>query len=91
MFWGCLYGERFGGMMQLAPREKVKDVLKEEDFNDYSVKCVGKHCTIQINGLVTVDGDFDKMPDEGIIAWQLHAGKPMEVTFKNIKFKDLSK
>jgi hypothetical protein len=32
------------------------------------------------------------MPDEGIIAWQLHAGfKSMEVTFKDIEFKDLSK
>ena len=30
------------------------------------------------------------MPDEGIIAWQLHGGKPMEVTFKNIEFKELT-
>jgi hypothetical protein len=31
------------------------------------------------------------MPEEGIIAWQLHAGYPsMEVIFKDIKFKDLS-
>ena len=31
------------------------------------------------------------MPEEGIIAWQLHAGYPgMEVTFRNIEFKELS-
>ena len=48
--------------------------------------------TIKINGATSVDGDFPKMPDEGIIAWQLHAGfKSMEVTFKDIQFKDLSK
>ena len=39
---------------------------------------------------VTVDDDFAKLPDDGIIAWQLHAGAHMEVTFKNVQFKDLS-
>lgn len=90
-FWGSLYGENFGGMMKASPPEVVKKVLKEKDFNDYYIKCVGKHVTIKLNGETTVDDDFDKMPDEGIIAWQLHAGfKSMEVTFKNIEFKDLS-
>ena len=31
------------------------------------------------------------LPDEGIIAFQLHSGfKSMEVTFKDIKFKELT-
>ena len=91
-FWGSLYGEQFGGMMKQSPGELVKKVVKQDDFNDYSVRCVGKHCTIKINGETMVDGDFAKMPEEGIIAFQLHAGfKSMEVTFKDIEFKDLSK
>jgi Domain of Unknown Function (DUF1080) len=90
VFWGCLYGEHFGGMMKEAPRDKVNEVLKRDGFNDYTVKCVGKHCKITINGAVTVDDDFPTMPEDGIIAWQLHAGEPMEATFKNIVFKDLS-
>ena len=90
-YWGSLYGELFGGMMKAADKDAVAKVLKKADFNDYSVKVVGKHCTIQLNGLTTVDQDFDKMPDDGIIAWQLHAGYVMEVTFKDIKFKDLSR
>ena len=90
VYWGSLYGEHFGGMMKQAPADKVNKVLKKDDFNDYSVKCVGKHVTIKVNGVTTVDEDFDKMPEEGIIAWQLHQGKPMEVVFKNIRFKDLS-
>jgi hypothetical protein len=90
--WGSLYGENFGGPMKAAPPELVKKVLKEKDFNDYYIKCVGKHVTIKLNGETTVDDDFPKMPDDGIIAWQLHQGyKSMEVTFKDIKFKDLSK
>ena len=89
-FWGSLYGENFGGMMKASPPELVKKVLKEKDFNDYYIKCVGKHVTIKINGATSVDADFPKMPDEGIIAWQLHAGfKSMEVTFKDIEFKEI--
>jgi hypothetical protein len=89
-YWGSLYGEEFGGMMKQAPGDVVKKALKPKDFNDYSIKCVGKHVTIKLNGETTVDDDFPKMPEEGIIAWQLHGGYVMEVTFKNIKFKDLS-
>jgi hypothetical protein len=89
-YWGSLYGELFGGMMKQSDFSKVEKVLKKDDFNDYRIKCVGKHVTITINGETTVDGDFEKMPDDGIIALQLHAGfKGMEATFKDIKFKEL--
>jgi hypothetical protein len=76
--------------MKLAPAGTEKAV-KARDFNDYAVKVVGKHVTITINGTTTVDDDFPAMPDEGIIAFQLHAGyKGMEVTFKDIQFKEIS-
>ena len=89
-YWGSLYGENFGGMMKAASKESQK-AIKAKDFNDYSIKCVGKKVTIKINGVTTVDEEFAKMPAEGIIAFQLHAGYPsMEVTFKDLKFKDLS-
>ncbi len=92
IYWGSLYGERDPGrMMKASPRAVVQKVLKKADFNDYYVKCVGKHVTIKLNDAITVDDDFPEMPDDGIIAWQLHAGYPaMEVTFKNIKFKNLT-
>jgi hypothetical protein len=90
-FWGSLYGEAFGGMMKQAPGDVVKKALKPKEFNDYYVKCVGKHVTIKLNDMTTVDDDFPKMPEEGIIAWQLHGGHVMEVTFKNIEFKELKK
>jgi hypothetical protein len=89
-YWGSLYGERFGGMMKQSPKAVV-DKVKKDDFNDYYIKVVGKHVTIKLNGETAVDEDFEKMPDDGIIAWQLHAGPPMEVTFKNIKFLDHGK
>jgi hypothetical protein len=88
-YWGSLYGEG-SGMMKKAPDETQKAV-KEKEFNDYSIKCVGKHVTIKVNGVTTVDDDFPKMPDEGIIAFQMHSGfkDGMEVTFKDLKFKEV--
>jgi hypothetical protein len=90
-YWGSLYGEHFGGMMKAAPPEVVKKAVEPASFNLYAIKVVGKHVTITVNGERTVDGDFEKLPDEGIIAWQLHAGPPMEVTFRKVTFRDLSK
>jgi hypothetical protein len=89
-YWGSLYGENFGGMMKAADAKLVKEVLKDGEFNDYYIKCVGKHVTIKLNGKTTVDDDFAKMPEEGIIALQMHAGGPQEVTFRDIRFVDLS-
>jgi hypothetical protein len=100
-YWACLYGEHYepnkdisaqirGGMMKAAEPKVVKDVLKLDDFNDYYIKCVGNHVTIRLNGATTVDDDF-VLPEDGIIAWQLHSGAPLEVIFRKIEFTDLSK
>ena len=92
-YWGSLWGEALPGvgMMKAAPKEVVDRILKKEDFNDYYIKCVGKHVTIKLNGQTTVDDDFPKMPEDGIIAWQLHTGGGMEAVFRQIYFTDLSK
>src|SRR5439155_17005674 len=90
IYWGSLYGEHFGGMMKQAPVDVVKKVLKKDDFNDYYIQVVGTHVTIKLNDATTVSDDFPRMPPEGIIAFQLHAGGPMEAGFRNVRFVDLS-
>ncbi|MBV9124684.1 MAG: DUF1080 domain-containing protein [Planctomycetes bacterium] len=90
-YWGSLYGELFGGMMKQADSAQVNKVLKKEDFNDYAIRVSGKHVTIRLNGLTTVDQDFPNLPARGIIAWQLHQGPPLEVIFRNIQFRDLTR
>ena len=89
-YWGSLYGERFGGMMKAADAATVKQVVKVGEFNDYYILCKGKHVTIKINGTTMVDEDFEKMPEKGIIAFQIHGGGAMDVVFKDLVFKDLS-
>jgi hypothetical protein len=88
-YWGSLYGEEFGGMMQAADFEKVKIKLKPNDYNDYFIRVVGKKVTIKVNDVTTVDREFDNLPAEGIIALQLHQGMIMDVTFRNMKLKEL--
>lgn len=90
-YWGSLYGEHFGGMMKAADANLVKAIVKEGDWNDYSIRAVGKHITIKLNGKTTVDDDFPKTPETGIISFQLHAGGPMEVIFKNIHFAEVKR
>jgi hypothetical protein len=90
-YWGSLYGERLkGGMMKASSKEAQKSI-KPNEFNEYHIVCVGKKVTIKINGTTTVDDEFPVMEDEGIIAFQLHGGPPMNVTFKDIQFKELTK
>jgi hypothetical protein len=97
-YWGSLFGEHFGGkkpgdhqMMKAADAKVVAKVLKNNEFNSYHVKCVGKRVTIKLNGETTVDEEFANLPEEGILAWQLHSGPAMEVVFRNIQFTDLTK
>jgi len=88
-YWGSLYGEEIGGMMKASTKEMIAKAVKPADFNDYKIRCVGQHVTITINGTTMVDGDFSKMMPEGIIAFQIHGGGPMEVTFRNFQFKEI--
>jgi hypothetical protein len=97
-YWGSVYGEGVGGMMKASDAATVKKVVKEKEFNDFSIVAKGNHITVKINGETMVDGDFPTTPDkkpmaaEGIIAFQAHAGfAKMRVEFKDIKFTDLSK
>jgi hypothetical protein len=90
-YWGDLYGELFGGLMRQAPRRAVDPWITEGAFNDYFIRCVGKRVTIQVNGTIAVDGDFPQLPEQGIIAWQLHGGGPMTVTFRNIELTELGR
>lgn len=89
-YWGCLYEELQAGMLKEAPEGFESRKVHVNGYNDYFIRCVGKRVTIRINGETTVDEEFDEVPEEGIIGWQLHGTKPMAVTFRNITFEELS-
>lgn len=92
---GSLVTEPNGDPLKVRPSaaalEALAKVYKEDAFNDFHIRCVGKHVTIQVNDVTTVDGDFPSLPEEGIIAWQLNGYRPQKsVMFRIVEFTDLS-
>jgi len=88
-WWGSLYGEKTGrGVIQAGYEGKGETVVKPGDWNSYEIACRGEHITLTLNGLVTVDLT-DDMSSEGILALQLHAGPPMQASFRNIRIRTL--
>jgi 3-keto-disaccharide hydrolase len=91
-WWGCLYDEsRRNKVLAQSKMEDVNKVLKRGDWNDYMIRCEGKHIVLAINGQRTVDytEEDPKIPDYGIIAVQIHAGPPSEAWYKDITIDEL--
>ncbi len=88
--WGSLYGERMSGVMQEAPKRFESEAVKAEEFNDLSIRCVGKRITIKINGKTSIDREFPEIAATGLIGFQLGHGET-EVVFRNIQITELNK
>lgn len=68
-----------------------KQKLVDSDWNELTIIAVGNRQIHQVNGVTTMDLT-DNHPDakrKGILALQLHAGKPMTVEFKDLKLRHL--
>ncbi len=96
----CLAGEKVvweNGQKNLIgtllDAEDFKKLFKLDDWNDVVIVAQGNHIRHFLNGTQILDFT-DKDPQlalkEGILALQLHAGKPMWAEFRNIRIKELS-
>ena len=91
-YTGILYEEGGRGILADVNQKEVAKVLKPGDWNEYVITCDGPHIKQVLNGYTTVDyteKDENKGAKEGIIAFQLHAGPPMKVYFRNVRIKEL--
>lgn len=75
----------------LITQEEYKKLFKLDDWNDVVIIAKGNHIQHYLNGKLILDFTEhpDHLLDQGILALQLHAGKPMWAEFKNIRIKDL--
>ncbi len=91
-YLGILYEERGRGILADVNPKEVSKYYKPGQWNEYTIVADGPHIKLMINGHVTVDY-YEKDPKrgakEGIIAFQLHTGPPMEIRFKDIRIKEL--
>jgi hypothetical protein len=72
--------------------EEIQKSFKSDDWNDYVVIAKGNHLQQFINGVQTADvtdEDEARAAKSGILAFQIHAGEPMTVQFKNIRIMEL--
>lgn len=86
-FWASLYDEsRRNKLLATADPEKVKSILKLNNWNDYEVRTVGRRIQIFLNGKQTVDytEQDQSIPQSGHIAFQLHGGGKTKVQYKDI-------
>ena len=75
---------------QTADAKDLAHLVKLGDWNDYVITAEGNHIVIKLNGVVCVDLTDDqagKAAADGVIALQIHAGKPMEIQFKDMFIK----
>lgn len=95
----CLVGEKAtwepdGKKVQerLIDGEGFKKLFKLDDWNDVIIRAKGNHIQHYMNGRLILDFT-DNAPDhallDGILALQLHAGRPMWVEYRNIRIADL--
>jgi hypothetical protein len=79
---------------ELIDQEEFSELMKIDDWNDVVIIAKGNHILHYLNGRLILDFT-DNAPElaltDGKLALQLHAGRPMFVEFKDIRFKDLSK
>lgn len=90
-YMGILYEERGRGILADVDPEQVAKHLKPDGWNEYVITCDGPRLKFELNGFTTVDytETSDVGAKEGIIALQLHQGPPMQVSFRNIRIKEL--
>ncbi len=73
-----------------ADPKAIKDAIKAKDWNTLAISVRGNHLIHKVNALVTADvtdDDEKHRAMEGILAFQLHAGPPMKIQFKDIALK----
>ncbi|MBO0698461.1 MAG: DUF1080 domain-containing protein, partial [Zavarzinella sp.] len=75
-----------------SPAGEVKNRIEwRKDFNDVGLKVVGKHVTLTINGLVTMDDDFPTLPKNGLLTLRQDNTSPADsIEFRNLKMRRVS-
>jgi hypothetical protein len=88
--WGADGQKKVTG--NLIDQAGFEELFKLDDWNDVVIVAQGSRIQHYLNDKLILDftdNDPELALKEGILALQLHAGKPMWVEFKNIRIKEL--
>jgi type 1 glutamine amidotransferase len=76
----------------VGDQKELQTHIKKDDWNTYEISARGFHFEQRLNGVLMAvcdDEDTEMRRSDGILALQLHAGPPMKVQFRNIKYRAL--
>lgn len=91
-YWGALYDESRRNKVLAGPtKEVIEKIVKQNDWNDYVIRCEGPRIRLWLNGTLTVDytEKDDKIERSGIIGLQIHGGAKAKVLYKDITIEEL--
>src|SRR6185503_15024342 len=89
-YWGSLWEERRGDMVQKFPDSLVSKVVKKNDWNHYYIVAKGHHIQAWLNGVKTIDIVHDAGFASGNIGFQLcHMHEPTVVDIKSLYIREI--
>jgi hypothetical protein len=90
--WGNFYEERGRGRNVMETQDqgwqKGKSLVRPGDWNEIQVIACGPRIEVKLNGETTIQARDDKKPS-GVLAIQLHNGKPMQVAVRRVRIRHL--
>lgn len=69
--------------------EGVAELLKPKDWNTLKIKAVDNVYTVWLNGTQVLEYASSDVPEKGPIGLQLHPGRDMVASFRNIRIAEL--
>lgn len=89
--WGSLSEDGRAGMLQRYPGKASAKLVKPNDYNHYYIKARGHHIEAWLNGVKTVDSDYEGAFLDGNIGFQLDRGsKHTKVEVKDFYVRELN-
>lgn len=91
-YWGALYDESRRNKVLAKPEKKViENLVKHDDWNEYTIRCEGPRVRLWLNGTLTVDYKEEdaKVEKSGIIGLQIHGGAKAKVYYKSVVIEEL--
>jgi prenyltransferase beta subunit len=90
-YWGCLYDESRRNKVLVKASPAALAALKKDDWNHYVLCAVGDRITLYLNGVPSViyREEDPGIARDGRIAVQIHAGAPMQASFKDLRISVL--
>jgi lysophospholipase L1-like esterase len=90
---GCLYDEsRRNRVLVTPPKETVAQARAraKNGWNEYVIRCEGRRIRLSINGVQTVDytETDSSIPQEGVIALQIHGTMVGTIRYRNIRIDE---